>query len=109
MFCCNKFLYLKCLILFHINLFEALIGDRYGGPYLPATINKNEFNYLKNEMDLNDLKFEFKDLNFQTNDIMDCCYKIDENTKEDDKHVYRLLDIGSIIQSDKSVCEFYFW
>jgi hypothetical protein len=54
-------------------------------------------------MDLNDLKFEFKDLNFQINDIMDCCYKIDENTKEDDNHVYRLLDIHSISKSDKSV------
>jgi len=108
LFCCNYFLYLNCLILFHINLFEALIGDRYGGPYLPATIHKNEFNYLKNEMDLNDLKFEFKGLNFQTNDIMDCCYKKDENTKEDDKHVYRLLDIDSISKSDKSVRYFYF-
>ena len=57
-------------------------------------------------MDLNDLKFEFefKDLKFETNDIVDCCYKKDENTKEDDKHVYRLLDIGSIIQSERSVC-----
>ena len=47
-------------------------------------------------MDLNDSKFEFKDLNFQVNDIVDWCYKMDENIKQDDKHVYRLLDIYSI-------------
>ena len=90
-------------------MFEALIGDRFGGSYLPSTINKTEFNYLKNEMDSNNLKFEFKDLNFQINDIVEWCYKIDENIKQDDKHVFRLLDIDSISQSNnKSVYKFYF-
>jgi len=47
-------------------------------------------------MDLNDLKFEFEDLNFQINHIVEWCYRMDENIKQDDKHVYRLLDIYSI-------------
>jgi len=60
-------------------------------------------------MDLNDLKFEFEDLNFQINDIVEWCYKMDENIKQDDKHVYRLLDIYSISRFDKTVIlEFHF-
>ena len=65
---------------------------------------KTEFETLRNEINADDLKFSFKDLNFKVDDIVSHCYKLDLNTKQNE-YLYKLLDIEAIYRQRKTrVC-----
>ena len=78
-----------------------MIGDRYGASYLPPRINQAEFELLRKEMIPNELKFAFDKLNFNVDDIVEFCYKLDSNRKIKDFYEYRLLDVDTILVNSK--------
>jgi hypothetical protein len=75
------------------------LSERYGAANLPIQIDIEEYKMIKSEILASladDLKFKFESekFNLEIEDIMDHCYKIDENVMP---CVYKLLDLEAII------------
>ena len=77
----------------------ALIGDRYGTCYMGSKIHKNEFEALKSEMNVDELKFSYEQFKFDTQDIIDYCYKLDMNSSLSNHLFYKLLDIELLTET----------
>ena len=76
--------YINSLLIFPITLFQALLGDKYGYRPFPPNIKAEEFRLLRKA--LVDAR---KDVS-----ILDCWFKIDENTIPP---MYRLVPINTIL------------
>jgi hypothetical protein len=84
------------------------LSHRYGSRVLPTRILADEYQVLKTETLTNphfDLTFEINDL--KINDILDHCYRLDEN---EIPFRYRLLNLNSIISNynEKVFCNHFY-
>jgi hypothetical protein len=82
------------------------LSHRYGSRVLPTRIIADEYQILKIEMLANpnfDLNFEIDGL--KTDDILDHCYKLDEN---EIPFRYRLLNISLLIPNYNEKVVFLF-
>ena len=76
-----------------------MIGDRYGSPYLPSIIPKNEFELIKSEISADQKQFFYDKFNFKIENILEFCYELDLTSKTNDS--YQLLDVYLIFKMNK--------
>ena len=77
-----------------------MLSHKYGQRFLHSIIEENEFNAIKNEINKNnniDISLNYKSgsVKLQVNDLLEYCYKLDEN---EIPKCYKLLNINQIIQ-----------
>lgn len=70
------------------------MSHRYGSRMLPLEILKDEFENIRNHLTHIEFVYQSDYLNIKTSNLLDYCYKLDENQVP---NVYRLLDINAIV------------